>query len=55
MPYFHLFINKGEVALPPIFVEMVKEREKGNTGEINGSFPFYVDDWQEGVLEIKNC
>ena len=55
MPYFHLFINKGEVALPPMFVEMVKEREKGNTGEINGSFSFYVDDWQEGVLEIKNC
>ena len=27
MPYFHLFINQGEVALPPEYVELTKERE----------------------------
>ena len=27
IPYFHLFINQGGVALPPEYVELTKERE----------------------------
>ena len=55
MPYFHLFINKGEVALPPVFVELTREREAGAVGSISGAFSFYVDEWQDGLLEISNC
>ena len=55
MPYFHLFINQGEVALPPEYVELTKEREQGDKGSPEGVFSFYVDDWQEGLLSIRNC
>lgn len=55
MPYFHLFINDGEVARPPLYVELTRDREAGEEGSLNGSFSFYVDDWQEGLLEIRNC
>lgn len=55
MPYFHLFINKGEVALPPVFVELTREREAGAMGSISGVFSFYVDDWQDALLEVSNC
>ena len=55
MPYFHLFINQGEVARPPEYVELTKEREKGDRGSPEGVFSFYVDDWQEGLLSIQNC
>ncbi len=55
MPYFHLFINQGEVARPPEYVELTKEREKGNRGSPEGVFSFYVDDWQEGLLSKQNC
>ena len=55
MPYFHLFINQGEVALPPEYVELTKEREQGDKGSPEGVFSFYVDDWQEGLLKIARC
>lgn len=55
MPYFHLFINQGEVALPPEYVELTKEREQGDRGSPEGVFSFYVDDWQEGLLKIARC
>ena len=55
MPYFHLFINQGEVALPPEYVELTKEREQGDKGSPEGVFSFYVDDWQEGLLKIRRC
>jgi hypothetical protein len=55
IPYFHLFINQGEVALPPEYVELTKKREQGNEGSPEGVFSFYVDDWQEGLLSIRNC
>ena len=55
MPYFHLFINQGEVALPPEYVELTKEREQGDKGSPEGVFSYYVDDWQEGLLSIRNC
>jgi len=55
MPYFHLFINQGEVARPPLYVELSKEREKGETDTVEGYYSFYVDDWQEGIFNIRNC
>ena len=55
MPYFHLFIDQGEVARPPEYVELTKEREQGDDGSPEGTFSFYVDDWQEGLFTIKNC
>ena len=55
MPYFHLFINQGEVAKPPRYVELTKERERGKKGSPEGVFSFYVDDWAEGLLSIRNC
>ena len=55
MPYFHLFINQGEVAKPPRYVELTKEREQGEKGSPEGVFSFYVDDWQEGLLSIRHC
>lgn len=55
MPYFHLYIDQGEVALPPRYVELTKEREQGDKGSPEGVFSFYVDDWQEGLLSIHNC
>ena len=55
IPYFHLFTNQGEVARPPEYVELTKERIQGNDGSPEGTFSFYVDDWQEGLFTIKNC
>ena len=55
IPYFHLFTNKGEVALPPVFVELTREREAGAVGSISGAFSFYVDEWQDALLEVSNC
>ena len=55
MPYFHLFINQGEIARPPKYVELTKEREQGDKGSPEGIFSFYVDDWQEGLLSVRNC
>ena len=55
MPYFHLFINQGEVARLPEYVELTKEREQGDKGSPEGVFSFYVDDWQEGLLKIRRC
>lgn len=55
IPYFHLFVNQGEVARPPKYVELTKKREKGEAGSPEGTFSFYVDDWQEGLFTIKNC
>ena len=55
MPYFHLFINQGEVAKPPRYVELTKEREQGDKGSPEGVFSFCVDDWQKGLLSIRNC
>ena len=54
MPYFHLFINQGEVAKPPRYVELTKEREQGDKGSPEGVFSFYVDDWQECLLSNNN-
>lgn len=55
MPYFHLYINKGEVAQPPLYVELTGDREQGDKSSPEGVFSFYVDDWQEGLLSIKYC
>jgi hypothetical protein len=55
MPYFHLFINQGEVARPPRYVELTKEREQGEKGSPEGTFSFYVDDWQEGLFSLRFC
>ena len=55
IPYFHLFTNQGEVARPPEYVELTKERIQGDDGSPEGTFSFYVDDWQEGLFTIKNC
>ena len=54
MPYFHLFINDGEVALPPEYVQLPREYVP------NGAYPeglttFDVDEWQLGRLKIFNC
>lgn len=54
MPYFHLFINDGEVALPPEYVQLPREYVP------EGAYPqgittFDVDDWGLGRLKIFNC
>lgn len=54
MPYFHLFIDDGEVALPPEYVQLPIEYVP------NGAYPeglttFDVDDWQLGRIKIFNC
>ena len=46
MPYFHLFINQGEVAKPPRYVELTKEREQAK-GQPRRCFSFYVDDYKK--------
>jgi hypothetical protein len=55
MPYFHLFINQGEVALPPLYVQLAERKAEGASGVLAGLYEFYVDDWQDGLLELKDC
>ena len=55
IPFFLLFTNKGEVARPPKYVELSKRRELGDTENVEGRYSFYVDDWAEGLLDIRNC
>jgi len=55
IPYFHLFVNQGEVALPPLYVELSDTKEEGNALSLEGSYSFYVDEWQEGILSISKC
>jgi hypothetical protein len=54
MPYFHLFIDDGEVALPPEYVQLPREYVP------DGAYPegittFDVDDWQIGRFKIRAC
>lgn len=55
IPFFLLFTNKGEVARPPKYVELSKGRELGDPKNVEGRYSFYVDDWAEGLLDIRNC
>jgi hypothetical protein len=55
IPFFLLFTNEGEVARPPEYVELSKRRELGDTENVEGRYSFYVDDWAEGLLDIRNC
>ena len=55
IPFFLLFTNKGEVARPPEYVELSKRRELGDAENVEGRYSFYVDDWAEGLLDIRNC
>ena len=50
-PYFHLFINQGEVALQPEYVELAFKYEPSNRYP-NGRSWFYVDDWQDAFIEL---
>ncbi len=54
LPYFHLFIDAGEVALPPQIVQLPREYfPEGNFPE--GITTFDVDDWQIGRLILRRC
>ena len=55
MPYFHLFINKGEVAQPPLYVDLTRDREAGSPNTVPGIYSFYVDGWQDGLFQIIHC
>ena len=56
MPYFHLFINKGEVARPPEYVTLGENKKKfGGKNSPEGMHVFFVDDWQRGRIHIRNC
>lgn len=55
IPFFHLFTNQGEVARPPIYVELSKQRESGDSESVEGRYSFYVDDWAEGLLDVRVC
>lgn len=55
IPYFHLFVNQGEVALPPLYVELSDAKEDGPALSLEGSYSFYVDEWQEGIFSISAC
>jgi hypothetical protein len=55
IPFFLLFTNKGEVARPPIYVELSKQRELGDNESVEGRYSFYVDDWAEGLLDVRDC
>ena len=54
MPYFHLFINDGEVALPPEYVQLPREYVPDGAYPA-GTTTFDVDDWQLGRLKIHTC
>ena len=56
MPYFHLFINKGEVARPPEYVTLGEnKKEFGDKNSPEGLHVFFVDDWQRGRIRVRNC
>ena len=55
IPFFLLFTNKGEVARPPKYVELSKQRESGDNESVEGRYSFYVDDWAEGLLDVRDC
>ena len=56
MPYFHLFINKGEVARPPEYVTLGEnKKEFGDKNSPEGLHVFFVDDWQRGRIQIRSC
>ena len=55
IPFFLLFTNKGEVARPPKYVELSKQRELGDNEKVEGRYSFYVDDWAEGLLDVRDC
>lgn len=55
IPYFHLFVTQGEVALPPLYIELSEKKEEGSPLSLEGSYSFYVDEWQEGIFSISEC
>ena len=55
IPFFLLFTDKGEVARPPKYVELSKQRESGDNESVEGRYSFYVDDWAEGLLDVRDC
>ena len=56
MPYFHLFVNEGEVALPPKYVELGEnEKKSGDKKSLEGIHSFFVDEWQIGLISVFNC
>jgi hypothetical protein len=55
MPYFHLFINDGEVALPPVYVTLNQQKLTGRATNPIGAHVFFVDDWQQGLFLVKSC
>ena len=56
MPYFHLFINNGEVAKPPKYVTLGEiKKESGDKKTAEGLHVFFVSDWQRGRIKIGGC
>ncbi|MDC1383952.1 hypothetical protein N8500_10815 [Candidatus Puniceispirillum sp.] len=56
MPYFHSFINDGEVAKPPKYVTLGENKKKsGNKKTAEGLHVFFVDNWQRGRIKIRAC
>ena len=55
IPFFLLFTNNGEVARPPKYVELSNRRELGDNEKVEGRYSFYVDDWAEGLLDVRDC
>ena len=51
-PYFHLFINTGEIALQPEYVELAFKFEPTDPYPSGRSW-FHVDDWQDAFIELK--
>ena len=43
------------MARPPIYVELSKQRELGDNESVEGRYSFYVDDWAEGLLDVRDC
>ena len=50
-PYFHLFINDGEVALQPEYVELAFKYEPSDPYPSGRSW-FHVDSWQDAFIEL---
>jgi hypothetical protein len=61
MAYFHLFVNNGEAAKKPLFIEL-KKHQKSKTLNYK-SFDAYpaakiwidVEDWAGGIMTLFNC
>ena len=61
MAYFHLFVNNGEAAKKPLFIEL-KKHQKSKTFNFK-SFEAYpaakiwidVEDWAGGIMTLFNC